>query len=131
MIQEELTFKKRIVMETERFVVLHPFASRSPFETWILPKDHNASFGSIKMEDSKQFAQVLKNTLLKIYSKLSDPDYNYVIHTAPVKDEAEDYYHWHLQIIPRLTTTAGFEMGSGMYINVSLPEETAQFMREG
>jgi UDPglucose--hexose-1-phosphate uridylyltransferase len=130
MIKEELTFKKRIVMETDRFVVLHPFASRSPFETWILPKDHNASFGSIKMEDSKQFAQVLKTTLFKIYSKLNDPDYNYVIHTAPVKDETEDYYHWHLQIIPRLTTTAGFEMGSGMYINVSFPEETAQFMRE-
>jgi len=131
MIQEELTFEKRIIMDTDRFVVLHPFASRSPFETWILPKDHNASFGSITMDDSKQFAQVLKKTLLKIYSKLNDPDYNYVIHTAPVKDEAEDYYHWHLQIIPRLTTTAGFEMGSGMYINVSLPEETAQFMREG
>jgi len=130
MIKEELTFKKRIVMETDRFVVLHPFASRSPFETWILPKDHNASFGSIKMEDSKQFAQILKTTLFKIYSELNDPDYNYVIHTAPVKDETEDYYHWHLQIIPRLTTTAGFEMGSGMYINVSFPEETAQFMRE-
>ncbi len=59
------------------------------------------------------------------------PDYNYVIHTAPVKDEGEDYYHWHLQIIPRLTTPAGFEMGSGIYINVSFPEETAQFLREG
>jgi UDPglucose--hexose-1-phosphate uridylyltransferase len=130
MIQEELTFEKRIVMDTDRFVVLHPFASRSPFETWILPKEHHASFGSISMDDSKKFAQVLKTTLFKIHSKLSDPDYNYVIHTAPVKDEAEDYYHWHLQIIPRLATTAGFEMGSGMYINVSLPEETAQFMRE-
>ena len=131
MIQEELTFGKRIVMDTDRFVVLHPFASRSPFETWILPKDHNASFGSINMEDSKKFARVLKTALFKIHSNLNDPDYNYVIHTAPVKDEVEDYYHWHLQIIPRLTTTAGFEMGSGMYINVSFPEETAQFMREG
>jgi UDPglucose--hexose-1-phosphate uridylyltransferase len=130
MIQEELTFEKRIVMDTERFVVLYPFASRFPFETWIVPKEHHASFGSISVDDSKKFAQVLKKTLFKIYSKLSDPDYNYVIHTAPVKDEAEDYYHWHLQIIPRLTTPAGFEMGSGMYINVSFPEETAQFMRE-
>lgn len=130
MIEEELGFGKRIVTDTERFVVLHPFASRFPFETWILPKDHHASFGSISMEDSKRFAAILKNTLSKISSKLNDPDYNFVIHTAPVKDEGEDYYHWHLQIIPRLTTTAGFEMGSGMYINVSLPEETAQFMRE-
>jgi UDPglucose--hexose-1-phosphate uridylyltransferase len=83
------------------------------------------------MEDSKRFAKVLKTTLLKLYSKLNNPDYNFVIHTAPIKDEQEDYYHWHLQIIPRLTTPAGFEMGSGIYINVSFPEETAQFLREG
>jgi UDPglucose--hexose-1-phosphate uridylyltransferase len=129
-IQEELSFGKRIVMDTERFVVLQPFASRSPFETWILPKEHQASFGLISMEDSKRLARVLKATLLKLYSKLNNPDYNYVIHTAPIKDEQEDYYHWHLQIIPRLTTPAGFEMGSGIYINVSFPEETAQFLRE-
>jgi UDPglucose--hexose-1-phosphate uridylyltransferase len=82
------------------------------------------------MEDSKRFAKVLKTTLMKLYSKLNNPDYNYVIHTAPIRDEQEDYYHWHLQIIPRLTTPAGFELGSGIYINVSLPEETAQFLRE-
>ncbi len=130
LVQEELSSGKRIVMETEKFVVLHPFASRFPFETWIVPKEHQASFGSISVDDSKEFARVLRTTLFKMYSTLNDPDYNYVIHTAPVKDEGEDYYHWHLQITPRLTTTAGFEMGSGMYINVSLPEETAQFMKE-
>ena len=130
MIEEEVSFGKRIVAETEKFVVLHPFASRFPFETWIVPREHQASFGSISVEDSKEFARVLRTTLFKIYSTLNDPDYNYVIHTAPVKDEGEDYYHWHLQIIPRLTTTAGFEMGSGIYINVSLPEETAQFMKD-
>ena len=75
--------------------------------------------------------KVLKTTLFRLYSKLSNPDYNYVIHTAPINDEQEDYYHWHLQIIPRLTTPAGFEMGSGIYINVSIPEEMAQFLREG
>ena len=130
-IKEELKLGKRIVMDTERFVVLQPFASRSPFETWILPKEHQASFGLISKEDSKRFARVLKTTLFGLYSKLKNPDYNYVIHTAPIKDEQEDYYHWHLQIIPRLTTPAGFELGSGIYINVSLPEETAQFLREG
>lgn len=130
MIDEELSSGERIIKETDEFVVLHPFASRFPFETWIVPKDHNASFGSISLEYSKKFAILLKSTLHGINSKLNDPDYNYVIHTAPVKDEGEDYYHWHLQIIPRLTTTAGFEMGSGMYINVSFPEETARFMRE-
>jgi UDPglucose--hexose-1-phosphate uridylyltransferase len=129
-IQEELYFKKRIVMDTEKFVVVQPFASRVPFETWIIPKEHQASFGSISVEDSKRFAKVLKETLFMLYSKLNDPSYNFVIHTSPIKDEQEDYYHWHLQIIPRLTTTAGFEMGSGIYINVSFPEETAQFLRE-
>jgi UDPglucose--hexose-1-phosphate uridylyltransferase len=131
LIQEELHFRNRIIMDAEKFVVLHPFASRFPFETWIVPKEHQASFGLISMDDSKRFARVLKTTLLKLYTKLNDPNYNYVIHTAPVKDEQEDYYHWHLQIIPRLTTPAGFEMGSGIYINVSFPEETAQFLREG
>ena len=131
MVEEELSFGKRIVTETERFLVLQPFASRSPFETWIIPKEHQASFGLISMEDSKRFAKVLKQTLFKLYSKLNNPDYNYIIHTSPIKDEGEDYYHWHLQIIPRLTTPAGFEMGSGIYINVSFPEETAQFLREG
>jgi UDPglucose--hexose-1-phosphate uridylyltransferase len=130
LIQKEIAFGKRIVMDSETFVVLQPFASRLPFETWIIPKAHQASFGLISIGDSKQFAKVLKTTLSKLYSKLNNPDYNYVIHTAPIKDEQEDYYHWHLQIIPRLTTPAGFEMGSGIYINVSLPEETAQFLRE-
>lgn len=129
-LQEELHVGKRIVMDTERFVVLQSFASRSPFETLVVPKEHQASFGLISMEDSKQFAQVLKTTLFKLYFKLNNPDYNYVIHTAPIRDEQEDYYHWHLQITPRLTTPAGFEMGSGIYINTSLPEETAQFLRE-
>jgi UDPglucose--hexose-1-phosphate uridylyltransferase len=130
MVEEELSFGKRIVTETERFVILQPFASRLPFETWIIPKEHQASFGLISMEDSKKFAKILKQTLFKLYSKLNNPDYNYIIHTAPIKDEEEDYYHWHLQIVPRLTTPAGFEMGSGIYINVSFPEETAQFLKE-
>jgi len=117
-------------MDTEKFVVLQPFASRVPFETWIIPKEHQASFGLISVEDSKKFAKILKETLFRLYSKLNDPAYNYVIHTSPIKDEGEDYYHWHLQIIPRLTTPAGFEMGSGIFINVSFPEETAQFLGE-
>ena len=84
----------------------------------------------ISIDDSKIFAKILKTTLLKLHYKLNDPDYNYIFHTAPIKDEQDDYYHWHLQIIPRLTTLAGFEMGSGIYINVTFPEKTAQFLRE-
>ncbi|MGB9627812.1 MAG: galactose-1-phosphate uridylyltransferase [Thermodesulfobacteriota bacterium] len=128
-IMEELFIGERIVADTEKFLVFQPFASRVPFETWIIPKEHQASFGLISMGDSKIFAKVLKETLFKLHSRLNNPDYNFVIHTAPIKDEEEDYYHWHLQIIPRLTTPAGFEMGSGIYINVSFPEETARFLR--
>jgi UDPglucose--hexose-1-phosphate uridylyltransferase len=84
-IKEELKFGKRIVMDTERFIVLQPFASRSPFETWIVPKEHQASFGLLSMEDSQAFANVLKATLFKLYSKLNNPDYNYVIHTASLR----------------------------------------------
>jgi UDPglucose--hexose-1-phosphate uridylyltransferase len=128
-IREGLRAPSRIVMETERFLVFHPFASRAPFETWILPKEHEASFGSITMEEAKEFARVLKTTLFKLYKGLNNPDYNYILHTAPIKDEHEDYFHWHLQILPRLVTPAGFELGTGMFINTALPEETADFIR--
>lgn len=129
-LREGLRVGSRMVMETERFAVFHPFASRAPFETWILPKEHHASFGSMSMEDAKEFAKVLKTTLLKLYKGLNDPAYNYIIHTAPIKDEHEDYFHWHLQILPRLVTPAGFELGTGMFINAALPEETAAFIRD-
>ncbi len=129
MLQEGLRVKKRIVLETDRFVVFHPFASRAPFETWIIPKEHQASFGSITPEDARKFAKVLKIVLGKFYRGLNNPDYNYILQTAPIKDEHEDYFHWHLQILPRLVTPAGFELGTGMFINTALPEETAEFMK--
>ncbi len=128
-VEEELKSGERIVIETDKFIVFHPFASHSPFETWIVPKRHLSSFGNVPTEDIIDLAKVLKTTLLKMYKSLNDPDFNYVIHTAPVDDENKNYYLWHIQILPRLTTVAGFELGSGIYINTALPEETAEFMR--
>ena len=128
-IDHELKVGRRIVMDTEEFVVFHPFASRMPFETWIMPKKGQASFGNIPTKDLASLAQVLRITLLKLYLSLNDPDFNYVIHTAPVGDETKDYYLWHIRIVPRLTSIAGFEIGSGMYINAAFPEETAEFIR--
>jgi UDPglucose--hexose-1-phosphate uridylyltransferase len=125
-----LNLRTRLVLETDRFAAFHPFASRAPFETWILPKAHNASFGSISMDEAKEFAFVLKKNLGKLYRGLNNPDYNFIIHTAPIKDEQEEYFHWHLQVLPRLVTPAGFELGTGMFINVALPEETAAFIRK-
>jgi UDPglucose--hexose-1-phosphate uridylyltransferase len=126
----ELRAGTRVVMETEAFAVFHPFASHHPFETWIMPKTHQACFGNASAEDLERLAPVLRITLLKLYRGLNNPDFNYVIDTAPVGEENKDYYLWHLRIIPRLTETAGFEIGSGININTALPEETARFMRE-
>lgn len=130
LVGRELRTGKRVVMETEKFVVFHPFASHQPFETWILPSIHQACFGNASAEDLANLAGVLRITLLKLYRGLNNPDFNYVIDTAPVGDENKNYFLWHLRIIPRLTEVAGFEIGSGININTALPEETAQFMRK-
>jgi len=128
-IDHELRAGERIVMNTGGFVVFHPFASRMPFETWVMPKKGQASFGNVPTKDLASLAQVLRITLLKLYLSLNDPDFNYVINTVPVGDESKDYYLWHIRIVPRLTSIAGFEIGSGMYINAAFPEETAEFIR--
>lgn len=120
----------RIVMETESFAVFHPYASHRPFETWIIPKVKQASFSQISMEDIQDLARVLRLTLLKLYHGLDNPDFNFVIDSAPVGEESTDFYRWHMRIIPRISEAAGFEIGSGIYINTVLPEETARFMRD-
>ncbi len=130
LVDRELAAGKRVVMETEKFVVFHPFASHHPFETWVVPRIHQASFGNALAKDLKDLAHVLRIALLKLYRGLNNPDFNYVIDTAPVGDENKNYYLWHLRIIPRPTEVAGFEIGSGININTALPEETARFMRE-
>jgi UDPglucose--hexose-1-phosphate uridylyltransferase len=126
----ELAAGTRIVMETERFVVFHPFASHRPFETWIMPKANQASFNQASSEDIQQLAQVLRITLLKLYRGLNNPDFNFVIDSAPIGEEQADFYQWHMRIIPRIGEAAGFEIGSGIFINTALPEETARFVRD-
>ncbi len=128
MIREELSVKRRVVLETGDYVVIEPFASRVPFETWILPKKHNASFGNISPEEARKCARVLRRVLGALHRLLGDFDYNYIVSTAPFKDAEESYYHWHIEILPRLTTTAGFELGSGIYITVAFPEDTARYL---
>jgi UDPglucose--hexose-1-phosphate uridylyltransferase len=128
--RHELDAGVRVINDTENFVVFHPYASRSPFETWIAPKVHQPCFGTIIDEEVEELARVLKDTLLRMYRTLNHPDFNYVIATSPTDHEDNRFYDWHIIIIPRLTTVAGFEMGSGIYINTALPEETAEFMRQ-
>lgn len=128
--EEERRAKSRVVLETGLFLVFHPFASRVPFETWIMPKQHQASFAQVSAEDLLALAPILRRTLRALHDRLGDPDFNYIIHSAPIEDENKDYYLWHIQIFPRLTTIAGFELGSGIYVTTTLPEESAAAMRE-
>jgi UDPglucose--hexose-1-phosphate uridylyltransferase len=130
LLEAERQDAERVLLESESFVVFHPFASHTPFETWIVPKQHRPVYGQVSMEEVRDLAGVLKEVLWWLAELLNDPDYNYVFHCAPVDGENEEYYHWHLQIVPRLTRIAGFEIGSGMRINTARPEQTAQFWRE-
>ncbi len=130
MIKQELASRERVVFENQRFIAVAPFAGRFPFETWILPKAHMASFGSISAEDVLAMANALKTTLLKLALCLDNPPYNYIVHTAPYEFPRSPAYHWHLEIMPQLTRTAGFEWGSGFHINPVAPEDAARYLRE-
>ncbi|HAJ60935.1 MAG TPA: galactose-1-phosphate uridylyltransferase [Cyanobacteria bacterium UBA8543] len=124
----EMQHRRRVVQENESFLAFVPFAAEVPFETWIMPKDHQADFGSITDREKADFAAILKNVLTNLYEKLNDPDYNYVINTAARYKAEEPQVHWYCQIQPRLTTPAGFELGAGISINPSLPEVDADFL---
>ncbi len=137
-IKEELTVKDRVVYESEHFVVMSAYASRIPFETWILPKKHGARFEEMSPEEITHLAFVLKVTLGQLYTKLSDPPLNFYIHNMPLKRTGEQQghsaheeksYHWHLTIFPRITIWAGFEFATGIPVNPMPPEETAKFLR--
>jgi UDPglucose--hexose-1-phosphate uridylyltransferase len=127
---EELDAGQRIVQLSDRFIALVPFASGTPFATHIYPRRHMASFGDITDEEIADLAQVLRAVLAKLYVGLGDPDYNYAIRSAPVENAGVKYYHWYLSVIPRLAQVAGFELGSGMFINTVLPEAAAAFLRD-
>ncbi len=137
LIRQELDFKERVIIEVDGFVALVPFASRFPFEVWILPKNHNCDFSVISQPHQKNLAKILKIILLKLKKAANDPPYNYILHTAPFRRPKIGYwktidqdYHWHIEIIPRLTRVAGFEWGTGFYICPLPPENAAKFLRE-
>jgi UDPglucose--hexose-1-phosphate uridylyltransferase len=129
-IRQEMQTRGRIVAETPLFIALEPFAPRFPFETWVLPKRHLSSYPASTAEDFRDLAGLLQDTLRRLDRALSNPPYNFVLHTSPFRDETNDYYHWHIEIMPKLTNIAGFEWGSGFYINPTPPEEAAAFLRD-
>ncbi len=110
------------------FISFAPYASRTPFETLIIPKFHSANFQDLKDIQIHAFAEVCKKTLYKIYVGLENPPYNYFIHTSPTQKNVNNYYHWHIELIPKLTINAGFELGTGMYINIAIPEDCAEYL---
>jgi len=129
-IQQELADGQRVVVDKEGFVVLTPYASRFPFEMWILPRQHTAHFEDITDEMIGGLAGALHEALRRLDASLDDPPYNYNIHTVPFVLGPVPYYHWHIEVIPRVTAIAGFEWGTGFYINPVAPETAAQFLRE-
>ena len=127
-IHQESEDKGRVTSENDKFIALAPFAPRSPFEIIILPKQHESSF--VPDSGFADLAQILQQTLKQMDKVLDLPPYNFMIHTSPFKNETNDYYHWHIEIKPKLTKIAGFEWGSGFHINPTSPEIAAKFMRE-
>ncbi|MEN2998892.1 MAG: galactose-1-phosphate uridylyltransferase [Brevinematia bacterium] len=129
-IEEEMKTRERVVIESEYFISVVLYAASSPFHSWILPKRHSSRFSDITEEEIRDLGKHLKTFLLKLYKGLNNPDYNYIVRTSPVSYGRNKYFHWYITIVPRLTRSAGFELGSGMFINPSIPEEDARFLRE-
>lgn len=137
LIKQELETQDRLILETDGFIAVAPFAARFPFEVWILPKKHSCDFTSIDSGMRLGLASIMRKVLAKLEKGLNDPPYNYILHTAPFRRAKAGYwksidydYHWHIEIMPRLTRVAGFEWGTGFYICPLTPEAAAKFLRE-
>lgn len=120
----------RVIHQNERFIALCPYASRFPFEMWLLPQFHADRFEDCDVQDISLLAQLLKESLMKMQTALGRPAYNFVLHTAPMNGDNGQHYHWHLEIMPKLTKMAGFEQGTGFHINPVLPEAAAETLRD-
>ena len=129
-VRQEVETASRVILETDHFVVFSPYAPRFPFETWIVPRRHLSHFEQSDTTVIQNLAWVQKVILGKMEKVLERPAYNWMIHSAPVQEGAMGHYHWHIELIPRLTKVAGFEWGSGFYINPTPPEESSKFMRD-
>lgn len=129
-LDEELSCKKRIIIQNKNFAAFVPYAALSPYHIWIFPKKHLSSFKDIKNEDLNDLSFILKDILARFYYGLNNPAYNYIIRSSPLDISQNDYFHWYISVIARVTKTAGFELGSGMFINPVPPEESAQFLQK-
>jgi len=130
-LRQETKEGQRLIAENRDVVAVAPYAPRFPFETWILPRRHEAHFDSSPRHEYASLARLLGELLRRINKALGSPPYNLLIHTAPLSEQAAgDYYHWHVEVIPKLTKVAGFEWATGFYLNPTSPEEAAQVLRD-
>lgn len=130
-LRQELEVKKRVVGENADFLAITPYASRFTFETWILPKKHESHFERMDPERTPELAAMVKSVIGKLHASMEDLSYNLVVHTMPVRDPSAAHYHWHIEIMPKLNTVAGFEWGTGFYINTVPPEDAAEMLNSG
>jgi UDPglucose--hexose-1-phosphate uridylyltransferase len=128
-IRQEVAAGRRVIHENADIVALSPYAPRFPFEAWLLPKSHGARFEEAPRQVYESLARMIKTVLMRMNRALEAPPYNLIIHSAPFSEEATDFYHWHVELMPKLTRTAGFESGTGFYINPTSPEEAADVLR--
>ncbi len=129
--RQEAQEKERVIVENKHFMAFCPFVSRFPFETWIVPKKHNSFFCLISPEEVPSLATIIKDIISKIKLTFADPAYNFIIHSSPLNGDSNiDSYHWHIEIMPKLTRVAGFEWGTGFYLVPTPPEMAAKFLRE-
>jgi len=130
MVRQERQERTRLITENDHFVALAPFASRFPFEIWLLPRSHDPYFEDAQKQEYVSLAKALRETLRRMDRVLNNPPYNFIIHNSPLRGDDHLHYHWHIEIMPKLTRIAGFEWGSGFYINPTPPEEAATFLRQ-
>ena len=129
-VQRETSSHDRIVVDSPRFLAYCPFASRFPYEMCVLPKLHESHFEEMDDESNAELASVMRRLIGLLEATMDSCSYNYLIHTSPFDTESVAHYHWHIEVLPRSTNAAGFEWGTGYYINPVPPEEAALHFRE-
>jgi UDPglucose--hexose-1-phosphate uridylyltransferase len=129
-VRQEVSGGRRVIHENGHIVALSPYAPRFPFETWLLPRQHGSRFEEAGRHEFESLARMLKLVLTRMDRALERPPFNMVVHSAPLSEDVSDFYHWHVEVMPKLTRPAGFESGTGFYINPTSPEEAAWVLRE-
>ena len=129
-IRQETKQEIRVVCQNDHFLCITPYAPRSPFEMWILPKDHSSSYIEQDTRSFQALTAIFTESMLRLDHCIPNVPYNFVLHTSPLRSEPLEHYHWHFEIMPKLTKIAGFEWGTGFYINPTPPEEAAKYLRK-